>query len=65
MPIPKPRKNEDKDKFLNRCMGDSVMNTEFPEQQQRFAVCLNNWKKKEEKSQLEKGENKDGNQETS
>jgi len=39
MPIPKPRANEKEDKFIGDCMGDSVMNKDFPNQKQRYAVC--------------------------
>lgn len=45
MPIPSPNKGENKDSFLKRCMGDSAMNEEFPNQSQRYAVCLSTWKK--------------------
>ena len=31
MPIPKPRKNEKRQNFMDRCMGNATMNSEFPE----------------------------------
>lgn len=34
-----PRSGEDRDTFLDRCMGDSKMVSEYPDQDQRFAVC--------------------------
>ncbi len=40
MPIPKRRKNEDKDKFISRCMSDDTMNKDFPENGQRYAICM-------------------------
>lgn len=40
MPIPSRNKDEEKNKFLSRCMSDTVMNKEYPEQSQRYAVCL-------------------------
>lgn len=40
MPIPQPTPGESRDEFISRCMGDSVMNTDFPEQDQRYAVCI-------------------------
>ena len=40
MPIPKKRKNEDKQAFVSRCMGDSVMKKDYPNNQQRVAICL-------------------------
>lgn len=49
MPLPKPRKNEKKDSFIDRCMGDDVMNEEFPEGEQRRAVCEKQWDNKNKK----------------
>jgi hypothetical protein len=46
MPDKKP--NETREDFLTRCMGDSQMNTEFPDNEQRYAVCLTKAKLKEE-----------------
>lgn len=45
MPIPKPEKNEDKQKFLSRCMGDEVMKNDYKDNKQRVAVCLGQTKK--------------------
>jgi hypothetical protein len=39
MPIPKRRDDEDRDDFMLRCMSDSIMNSEYPDKGQRFAVC--------------------------
>jgi hypothetical protein len=44
MPIPNP-KGEEKSEFLNKCMGDDVMTTEFADSKQRYAVCQSKWKK--------------------
>ena len=44
MPIPSP-KGEPKKNFLSKCMGDSVMVKEFPNEKQRYAVCQSKWKK--------------------
>lgn len=40
MPIPKRNKNEDKNDYMQRCMGSEVMKKEFPENAQRVAVCI-------------------------
>lgn len=40
MPLPKPKDNEDKDSFLKRCMADETMTSEYPDEKQRYAVCL-------------------------
>lgn len=45
MPIPNPRQGEDKDGFVQRCMGDANITTEFPDQTQRAAVCNAQWEK--------------------
>lgn len=39
MPIPKRKPDEDKSDFLSRCMSDSTMNKEYPDNSQRYAVC--------------------------
>jgi hypothetical protein len=39
-----PRATETRDEFISRCMGDSKMNAEFPEQEQRAAVCYSYWR---------------------
>ena len=44
MPIPSPE-GEPKKNFLSKCMGDSVMTKEFPDEKQRYAVCQSKWKK--------------------
>ncbi len=37
--MPRPRPRETNEEFLQRCMGDSQMIGEFPENEQRYAVC--------------------------
>lgn len=44
MPIPKPKPNEQRDAFIGRCMADSKMNQEYPEADQRAAICNTSWK---------------------
>jgi hypothetical protein len=62
VPIPVPSKDESKDKFISRCMGNDVMNSEFPDEKQRFAVCNSKWeskKKKESEQEETPSENKE------
>jgi hypothetical protein len=40
MPLPEKRKDENKNSFINRCMGDETMKKEYPDNKQRAAVCL-------------------------
>ncbi len=49
MPLPKKGKKESKDEFISRCMSDSKTKSEFPDSDQRMAVCNN-----QSKSILEK-----------
>lgn len=50
MPLPSPKGKEEKNDFISRCMGSSVMKNEFPEQKQRTAVCFSQWRKAKKKS---------------
>lgn len=45
MPIPKPNQNEDKTKFIARCMGNETMKKEYPDSKQRVAICLGQTRK--------------------
>ena len=59
MPIPKPNKDESQKDFVSRCMGNDTMNSEYPGQEQRAAVCYSQWReehpedKKKEKATIE------------
>jgi hypothetical protein len=46
MPIPKPEKNEDNQKFVARCMGNETMKKDYPDNKQRIAICLGQTKRK-------------------
>ena len=39
--IPKPEGGESEQEFIGRCMSD--LKDEFPDQQQRLAVCYKSW----------------------
>ena len=45
MPIPKPKSQESKKDYLQRCMADSTMK-EY-DQEQRYAICQNKWSDKD------------------
>jgi hypothetical protein len=40
MPIPTPKTDEDKKKYVARCMDDKTMNKEYKDPAQRYAVCM-------------------------
>src|SRR3989339_1392722 len=46
MPMPKPKANETKGDFLNRCMGDATMARDYKDGKQRYAVCQAQWEGK-------------------
>lgn len=54
MPLPKVRKNEEKQTFISRCAEDSVMNKEFPDNSQRLGVCYNIWDRRKKENKGEK-----------
>jgi hypothetical protein len=54
MPIPKPRDGESKDDFLKRCMADETMVSEYPDEKQRYAVCLSQFEDKRGGTVMEK-----------
>jgi hypothetical protein len=41
---PPAGKDEKQDDFVSRCMGDKVMNADYPKQEQRAAVCYQTWR---------------------
>jgi hypothetical protein len=43
MPLPHPGKDESREDFLARCMGTDVMVSDFPKEDQRYAVCVRQW----------------------
>ena len=47
MPLPKPRIDEKEEEFVSRCMDDEVMKEEYPDTEQRAAVCYKLFEEKE------------------
>jgi hypothetical protein len=43
MPLPNPGAGEGRKEFCERCAADPVMNEEYPESKQRWAVCNSLW----------------------
>ena len=43
MPLPKPNTGESREAFIERCMSDETMKQEYPNAQQRIAVCAVQW----------------------
>ncbi len=53
MPLPTPRPEEQQPDFVSRCMGNDEMVREFPDPDQRRAVCQSQW---EDRNALGAGE---------
>lgn len=53
MPIPKPRENESKRDFVERCMSDDKMASEYTNTDQRLAVCSTSYEENLSKVNLE------------
>lgn len=51
MPLPSPVRGQTKDKFIQRCMSDNTMRSEYPDSKQRYAVCNSKWEKKHGRSE--------------
>lgn len=49
MPLPTPRQNENRAEFISRCVNDDVVQREFPDQQQRVAVCATQFEESRER----------------
>jgi len=54
MPLPKVRKNEQRAKFLGRCMKNAVMRSEFTNIKQRIAVCYSQFRRKGKRTKNKK-----------
>ena len=53
MPVPSPHPNEDKDKFVSRCMSNDTMKQEYTDTKQRVAICLGQTKDKNKSCLIE------------
>lgn len=57
MPIPEKKPDEDKNKYLNRCMSNDTMKKDYSDTKQRVAICLSQIRNKEDASILEQVQN--------
>lgn len=53
MPIPQRKQNEDKQKFVSRCMSNETMKKDYPDSKQRVAICLGQTRQKGKSSLIE------------
>jgi hypothetical protein len=57
MPIPEKKPDEDKNKYLSRCMSNDTMKKDYSDTKQRVAICLSQIRNKEDASILEQVQN--------
>lgn len=50
MPLPKPKDKEKEKDWIARCMSNDTMKEEFPDNDQRLAVCYQKWRDKDKKN---------------
>jgi len=53
MPLPSPKKSQNKKSFLSSCMANPTMNREFSDNKRRYAVCNSLWEKHLKKNSAE------------
>ena len=53
MPLPKPKQNETETEFVSRCLDHPQSVADFPEENQRLAVCFNLYENKYQKKNFE------------
>ena len=46
MPVPKPTEGEQEDEFIARCMANETMQNEYPDEEQRSAICYTSWRER-------------------
>lgn len=56
MPLPKPKDSETQQEFIQRCMADKTMVSEYPDEKQRYAICMTQLKGGERKLETAKKE---------
>jgi hypothetical protein len=50
LPIPTPGDDEAEGDFISRCMSNETMKEDFPDNDQRLAVCFSRWEHRDEKT---------------
>jgi HK97 family phage prohead protease len=58
MPIPSPNSDETQDEFIGRCMANPTMTDEYPDNEQRAAVCHGAWDDANKENDMEPLERK-------
>ena len=59
MPLPTPRKNQKEKDFIASCMASETMNKEYPNQKQRYAICLSQFNRKKKKAKASGNDGQD------
>jgi len=54
MPVPKPSKNEKKEKFISRCISDLEKKDTKRKKEQIQAMCFSQWKRSKQGEAMER-----------
>lgn len=65
MPLPKPSPSQSEKEFISSCMSSDIMNKEYSNNKQRYAVCNSLWDKNKKRAKGSEDEIKWENQENS
>jgi len=49
MPLPKPTKGQKESNFISSCMSNKIMKREYPDNEQRLAVCFSQFRRRKKK----------------
>jgi len=49
MPLPKPTKSQKESDFVSHCMSSKIMKREYPDREQRLAICFNQFRRRKKK----------------
>jgi HK97 family phage prohead protease len=60
MPIPTPRAEEEQNDFISRCMSNETMKDDYPDNDQRLAVCFSAWERGQEDKSMQEHESRFG-----
>ena len=51
--MPSPKSGESREQFVERCMGDAEAVADYPDRDQRFAVCASFWERKDNQDSID------------
>ena len=53
MPIPKPNGSQNEEEYIGVCMANPSMNADYPDNSQRYAICISTWQDRNKNTTIE------------